>query len=451
MSTFRAPRSTMNVLALSAATFFMVSGGPYGTEEIVQRAGYAGALIVILLLPLLWALPTSMMVGELAAALPKEGGFYVWVRDAMGPFWGFQEAWLSLAASIFDMAAYPAVFILSLGQLWPPALQDHNRILISIVIISVCVLWNLFGANAVGEGSIGLGLLLLTPFALLVVLAIFRTHLSISTTGDAGSAAPAAEHKEWIAAIVVGMWNYMGWDNASTVAQEVREPQRTYPRVMLWTVLAIFIVYALPILAAWWIGIPAASWTTGSWVAIAEKIAGPTFGSALGNFVLLGTMISVLGIMNSLTMSYSRIPIALAEDRYAPRILTKQLRNGAPWVALVACGAAWMLALGLSFDRILLLDIMLYGLSLILEFVALVILRLRQPNLARPFRVPGGIAGAALLGIGPTALLVAAFVANRHDQVGEMSAATFALMLMLAGVVVYGLREVWMRKRRHAR
>ncbi|HEY4362075.1 MAG TPA: APC family permease [Bryobacteraceae bacterium] len=450
MAAFCTPRSKMNVLALSAATFFMVSGGPYGTEEIVQQAGYAGALLVLLLLPLLWALPTSMMVGELAAAIPEEGGFYVWVRDAMGPFWGFQEAWLSLASSIFDMAAYPAVFVLSLGQLWAPALQDRNRILISIAIISICVLWNLFGANAVGEGSIGLGLVLLTPFALLVILAIFRTHLSAAAT----SAAPAADaHKDWIAAIVVGMWNYMGWDNASTVAQEVREPQRTYPRVMLWTVLAIFIVYALPILAAWWIGIPAASWTTGSWVAVAQKIGGPTFGSALGNFVLLGTMISVLGIMNSLTMSYSRIPVALAEDGYAPRALVKQLRNGAPWVALIACGAAWMLALGLSFDRILLLDIMLYGLSLILEFVALVILRLRQPKLARPFQVPGGIAGALLLGIGPTALLAAAFAANRDDKVGEMSAATLALVLMLAGVLVYGVREAYVRRARtrHAR
>jgi amino acid transporter len=161
--------------------------------------------------------------------------------------------------------------------------------------------------------------------------------------------------------------------------------------------------------------------------------------------VLIGTMVSVVGIMNSLTMSYSRIPVALAEDGYAPRAMLKQFSNGSPWVALLACGAAWMLALGLSFDRILLLDIMLYGLSLVLEFVALVILRFREPNLPRPFRVPGGTAVAVVLGIGPTILLVAAFVVNRHEQVGTISAALFAVAVMAAGVLVYFVREWFAR------
>jgi amino acid transporter len=437
MTRFRAPRTKMNVMALSAATFFMVSGGPYGLEEVVQKTGYAGALAIIVLLPLLWALPTGLMVGELAAALPQEGGFYVWVRRAMGPFWGFQEAWLSLAASIFDMAAYPAVFVLSLAQLWPPAMEDRNRILISIALISLCVLWNLFGANAVGEGSVGLGLLLLTPFAILVIYAVLRSH-------SGPSAPPQAAHTEWFAGIIFGMWNYMGWDNASTVAQEVREPQRTYPRVMLWTLAAIVVVYALPVLAAWWFGIPSESWTTGSWVGTAGKIGGPW----LGNMALIGTMVSVFGMMNSLTMSYSRIPVALAEDGYAPRALVRQLGNGSPWVALIACGAAWMLALGLSFDRILLLDIVLYGFSLVLEFVALIVLRFREPDLLRPFRVPGGIAGAVAVGVGPTILLAAAFVANRHEQVGSVNATVLAVTLMGAGVLVYALREWWPRKRR---
>jgi amino acid transporter len=365
----------------------------------------------------------------------------------MGPFWGFQEAWLSLTASIFDMAAYPALFVLSLGQLWPPALQDRNRILISVALISLCLLWNLFGANVVGEGSVGLGTLLLLPFSILVLIALPRAPGAASAV--AAPAIPTALFqralfgKTWFAGIVVGMWNYMGWDNASTVAQEVRDPQRTYPRVMLWTLLAIVLVYALPVLGAWWFGIPLDAWTTGSWVGISAKIGGPL----LGTTVLIGTMVSVLGIMNSLTMSYSRIPVALAEDGYAPRALLKQLANGSPWVALLACGAAWMLALGLSFDRILLLDITLYGLSLILEFVALIVLRLREPNLPRPFRVPGGTAGAVILGIGPTILLGGAFVANRHEQVGTIGAALFAAALMAAGILIYALREWFVRRR----
>src|SRR5262245_58436667 len=90
------PRRKLTLLSLAAATYFMVSGGPYGMEELVQDAGYKLAVVILFVTPLIWSLPTGLMVGELAAALPAEGGFYVWVRRAMGPFWGFQEAWLSL-------------------------------------------------------------------------------------------------------------------------------------------------------------------------------------------------------------------------------------------------------------------------------------------------------------------------------------------------------------------
>ena len=110
-------RRKLAVLPLVAATYFMVSGGPSGIEEIVQDSGYKLGLLILVLTPLVWSLPTSLMVGELSAAIPAEGGFYVWVRRAMGRFWGFQEAWLSLAASLIDMASYPALFVLSLAKI----------------------------------------------------------------------------------------------------------------------------------------------------------------------------------------------------------------------------------------------------------------------------------------------------------------------------------------------
>src|SRR5437870_2005238 len=77
---------------LVAATFFMVSGGTYGTEDIVHGAGYGRAILILLLTPILWSLPTAFMIGELSSALPFECGYYAWVRRAMGNFWGFQEA-----------------------------------------------------------------------------------------------------------------------------------------------------------------------------------------------------------------------------------------------------------------------------------------------------------------------------------------------------------------------
>ena len=73
---------------LIVATFFMVSGGTYGTEDIVRGAGYGGAILILLLTPIVWSLPTAFMIGELASALPEEGGYYAWVRHAPGQLLG---------------------------------------------------------------------------------------------------------------------------------------------------------------------------------------------------------------------------------------------------------------------------------------------------------------------------------------------------------------------------
>src|SRR6202020_1753916 len=151
-----APRATrfrrLRLLPLVAATFFMVSGGPYGIEDIIGGAGYTWAFVLLLALPVLWSLPTALMIGELASALPDEGGFYVWVRRALGPFWGFQEAWLSLAASIFDMAIYPTIFVAYLARIEPLWTAGYRGTLWALAVVLLCTLWNLRGAVVVGEG-----------------------------------------------------------------------------------------------------------------------------------------------------------------------------------------------------------------------------------------------------------------------------------------------------------
>src|SRR5579875_1764198 len=78
MRPFRGRKLTL--LPLVMATYFMVSGGPYGIEDILGGAGFAGGLLILILLPLVWSLPTALMIGELASAIPADGGFYVWVR-----------------------------------------------------------------------------------------------------------------------------------------------------------------------------------------------------------------------------------------------------------------------------------------------------------------------------------------------------------------------------------
>src|SRR5260370_7513087 len=124
----------------------MVSGGPYGLEDIIGKAGYGRVLLLLALVLLVWSLPTSLMVGELASAVPEEGGYYCWVRRALGGFWGFQEAWLSMAASVFDMAIYPVIFVTYLGRL-EPAWTAGSR----------GMWWALAGVGLCGGGEVRVG------------------------------------------------------------------------------------------------------------------------------------------------------------------------------------------------------------------------------------------------------------------------------------------------------
>ena len=254
------------LLPLIAATFFIVSGGPYGTEDIIQGAGYGGALLILLLVPLVWSLPTAMMVSELSTALPEEGGFYVWVTRAMGPFWGFQEAWLTMVGSVFDMALYPTLFVFYISHFFPALSAGHWPTILGLGMILICTVWNVWGARAVGISSIFLGVVLLGPFVVLVVLALAH---SAPAAGLARHAPPG--RADWMGSILIAMWNLMGWDNPSTFAAEVENPRRSYPLTMAVSLVMIALVYLTPIAAVARSGIDPASWTTGGWVDLGRR------------------------------------------------------------------------------------------------------------------------------------------------------------------------------------
>ncbi len=428
----------MRLLPLIGATYFMVAGGPYGLEDILGKAGYVRALLLLLVIPLVWSLPTSLMVGELASSIPEEGGYYIWVRRALGPFWGFQEAWLSLAASIFDMAIYPVTFVLYLSRIAPSLTAGPRGTLWALAVVFGCCLWNLRGAKAVGNGSILLFTLLLSPFVILIALGLWK-GLILRTPGGGWQALHApVDTPDLAGAISVCLWNYMGWDNASTVAQEVENPQRTYPRAMLIAAALVAFTYILPLLAVALAGIPAGQFTTGAWADAARTLAGPgRSGPVLALLVVLGGTISGVGMFNALMMSYTRIPYALAKEGLLPRAFTRTTAAGVPWLSVLLCAVAWALALRLTFERLISMDLVLYGAALLLEFISLVVLRLREPALVRPFKVPFGLPGAIAVGIFPAALIAFALYAARTEKVAGIPALLFALIVAVTGPLIY--------------
>ena len=106
--------------------FFAVSGGPYGLEPLVTAVNPGWAFVLVAIVPLIWGLPIALMVAELSSLLPDEGGYYVWVDRALGPFWGVQEGWWSMCGIAFDLALYPVLFVDYLAYFVPSLALDAN-------------------------------------------------------------------------------------------------------------------------------------------------------------------------------------------------------------------------------------------------------------------------------------------------------------------------------------
>jgi amino acid transporter len=416
----------LTLLPLIAATYFMVAGGPYGLEDLIGKAGYRATLVILLITPLLWSIPTALMVSELAAALPCEGGFYVWVRRGLGRFWGFQETWLTLAGSVFEMALYPTLFVAYLGRFAPQFASGYRAVVLELVFIGVCAGWNILGARAVAEGSIWLNVLLFSPF--LAVVFIAANHKA------SGAALGSIRPVDLEGGIVIAMWNYMGWDNLSTIADEVDRPQTTYPLAMFGSVIVVIASYLLPVIAVAAARLDPGLWTTGSWVDAGQALGGSILALAIAG----AGMIGALGTFGSLMLSFSRLPAVMAQDGHLPQIFTRHhKRTHAPWVAILVCAIAWAACLPLGFFRLLILDVLLTGSSILLEFGALIALRIREPKLPRPYRIPGGILATVALTVPPSALLILSVVRNQSEQVGTTNELMIGIGVILLGFLLY--------------
>ena len=181
----------MRLLPLIAATYFMVSGGPYGIEDILGGAGFGRAIINSPCVANHLVVTHSLDDRRIGKRHSRRGRLLCLGRRALGPFWGFQEGWLSLSASIFDMALYPTIFVLYLGKFSPALTAGGYGYGWSLAVVAVSILWNLRGAPAVGEGSIGLFVLLLMPFAVFVVLGTVAWHCSPSPCAIGAAPTPA--------------------------------------------------------------------------------------------------------------------------------------------------------------------------------------------------------------------------------------------------------------------
>jgi amino acid transporter len=428
-------RRGIGTLALVFILFFCTSGGPYTTETLIHSVGPGLGLLILILVPLIWSVPEVLIVGELASMLPEEGGYYRWVDRAFGRFWAFQNGWLTWMYSLVDMAIYPVLFNQYL-RYFVPGLNAHSEWIVSLAVIWGATWINLRGSMHVGHASIIAGLFVMLGFLAMSIAGVPRiSHIPWQpfSSGDNHGIGGLA------VGISIALWNYIGWDNPSTVEGEVKDASRSYPRALAFALPLVTVGYFVPLLTA----LGASDWTTwsdGSWPQIAAAVAGKA-GRWIAIWIALGGMVSALALFNALLLSYSRIPFVLAGDGLLPRPLAKINVRGTPSTAVIVSAIFYSIFALVPFGKLVIADVLLYSFALFLEFAALVQLRKREPTLRGPFRIPLGRNGVIVLAVLPMIVLTGVIAISFRDGEYGLPALIGACLAIAAGPLMYRMAQ----------
>ena len=416
----------LTLLPLIGLMFFTVSGGAYGLEDVVSASAPGMAIILIVVTPLIWSVPAALMVAELSTALPVEGGFYQWVKIGLGKFAGYLEGMWSWLTTWVDMALYPVLFADYLSQTWYPGGAAGATPILDLGFVTfdthwllcLAVIWpfaylNIRGAKVVGDSSLGFMYFILAPFAIMVLIGIPKLIIDGTNPFHPFTPHNVSALGAFGAGMWVVMWNYLGWDGLSTVAGEIDNPRRNFPRALAISLPLITLCYLLPVLAGLAASTDWQAWTAGYFPILAGNLGG----SWLEYWLTIGGLVSAVGLFSALLLSVSRIPYVMAYDHYLPKGLTKEHKKyKTPWVAIVVCSLIYSLFTLGPFASLVVVDVFIYSLALLLEFAALIVLRIKYPNLPRPFKVPGGWPVIALITILPVLIILFAVYQTIQDS-----------------------------------
>jgi amino acid transporter len=409
------------------------TGGPFGLEAQVTTSGPGLTLLYHLLIPLFWCIPISFVAAELTTAMPVQGGFYRWVRAGFGDFWGFLAGWWNWSASFLLGSAYAVLFADYLAAYFP-ALQGWRHYVVCVLLIAVVTYVNVRGIRLVGEVSIVLELFVLLPILVMIALALLHAHHNPFVPFK-------PPHKPFTqvfgVGLALGVWLYSGYEQLSTVAQEVENPRRNYPLALAIVVPMSIATYFLPTFAAlaslnnW------QDWGDGYFSTAARLIGGPW----LGVWMTLAAMVTNAALLNSTVLATTRMPFAMAEDGFLPRGLTRlHPRFGTPAVAIVISGIVYALLAIHSLAQLITVYAWLRVGTTIMTALSGWKLRKTHPELPRSFVIPGGRAGLLYSVIAPISLGVIATVGS------ILSADRFALYWGPAAILLGPLVYLFVRR-----
>ncbi|KAM1752989.1 hypothetical protein ACFX1X_005638 [Malus domestica] len=362
--------------------YFQISGGPYNTESTVGSGGPFNAILGFLLFPIIWSIPEALVTAELASTFRGNGGFVIWTHQAFGPFWGFLIGFWKFFSAVINLSSYPGLCIDYIDPMLPTLLSHlPHYLLISLSTLLLSV-FNFIGLPTVGYAAISLGILSYLPFIVISVCAIPQIDPSKWI-----SSGQISRKRNWPSFFNSLFWNLNCWDNVSTLVGEgVKNPPKTLPKAFLAAGLLTYLTSLIPLLAA--IGamsLDLDDWNDGFYTVVAYKIVGKRF----AKWVRVGAFLSGIGVYQSQLSSCSHQLLGMAELGLLPGLFGARSKlSGTPWVGILISAVISILVSYMNFKHVTSLVNVLFSLSMLVEFSAFIWLRVKLPDLQRPFKLP---------------------------------------------------------------
>ena len=417
-------------LSLIPIIYFSVSGGPYGLEEIVSSVGPLLTLVLILVLPVVWTIPEAMIVAELSSNFPVQGGYYKWVQFGLGNFWGFMEGWWSILYTIIDLSLYPILFGTYLKFLFPH-INFNSLYFIQLLMIWTCVVINFIGIKSVSNVLAFIKMFILISFLFFILLTLSHVSFDIRPLFVAQKQIYV---NDFLFGLSLAFWNFIGWDNPSSVLGEIEKAEKIYHKALFCTIPIVVLFYFLPVLSGSLVHTNWSDWKFGEFSYIAKSISHPL----LATLLAVGGMLSCLGLFNSLLLSSTRVFSVMSEDGYFPKILSLiHPRFKTPYVCIFVLGIVYSFLILLDFRNLVIYDVFLYLIAMSLEAIALYCLRKKEKCSNHAFKIPFGSYGlwtVLILVIINVSFIV---LVNFLELIHSFQSMLFALFLIFSGVPIY--------------
>ncbi len=417
----------LRVLPLAALIFLTVSGGPYGLEPLLTYGGRHGALLLLLVTPLLWDFPTILMVMELNSMMPVTGGYYQWVKKALGIRWAWYEGWWTWLYTFVDLAIYPVLFVEYASFFFPEI--AHYKIPVCLAVIWISAGFNILGIVPVGRMSMILSAAVILPF-----LVLFGIHLSHTSLHLPSLSLKGIGFSSFGMGLYTVMWNFIGWDSITTYAGEVNKPVKSY-------LISIFIAFVLTV-SVYSIAVTT-SLSSGIDLSILNEEGFPALGGIVGGkwlamVIAAGGLASASGLFSAVLLSISRIPKVMADDNLLPKKFhALHPKYNTPYISIIISALIVSGMILWTFGDLLIIDITLYGAALFLEFISLVKFRIILPHEKRPFKIPLNVAGLCVMILLPIGVYGIALASALSFESKMLTPALFALCALLSAEVVW--------------